>query len=111
MMSRTQTRCLTATFAAAAALITAGCGSSGSGGIAVDKSALGAVNEAKGDSVAVGFISDGAAAAFDTRPEYKAAQAVVKYANAHLNGLNGHPIKLTVCETKGTPAGAKDCAN
>jgi branched-chain amino acid transport system substrate-binding protein len=45
-------------------------------------------------------------------PEFRAgAQAAIKYVNAYMGGLNGHPIKLLTCATDGTPATSARCAN
>lgn len=100
-----------AVVAAATSLALTGCGSTGDRAKKVDTAALGVVNQASGESVAIGFISDGKASAYDNTAEYEAADAAVQYANKYLGGLNGRPVKLTICETKGTPAGGKDCAN
>ena len=35
----------------------------------------------------------------------------VSWANQYRKGLGGHPIKLLVCESHGTPSGALECAN
>ncbi|UUZ46230.1 ABC transporter substrate-binding protein [Janibacter limosus] len=47
----------------------------------------------------------------DTTNEDKTAAAVLKYANDHLGGVGGRPAELVVCETKGTPAGARECGS
>jgi branched-chain amino acid transport system substrate-binding protein len=45
-------------------------------------------------------------------PEIReAAQAAVKYVNAYGGGLDGHPIKLDLCITDGSPATSTQCAN
>ncbi|MCW2622034.1 MAG: putative amino acid transporter [Frankiales bacterium] len=72
-------------------------------------SALGSVNEAKGEPVKIGFVADGQSAAIDTTDEIKAAQAVETYANKYLGGINGRPLQFVTCQTKSTPAGAADC--
>jgi ABC-type branched-subunit amino acid transport system substrate-binding protein len=61
--------------------------------------------------VKIGWVSTGQTQATDTTDEIKAAEAVTAYANAHLGGIGGRPVKLVVCEEKGTPAGAQDCGN
>ena len=38
-----------------------------------------------------------------------AAQAAVKYANANLDGINGHKIELVVCDEQANPATASTC--
>jgi len=72
---------------------------------------LGPENAAAGEPVRVGFVTDGATAAFDTRDETRAAQATVEYWNAHRGGVGGRPIELVTCETGGDPAGGTDCGN
>ncbi len=72
---------------------------------------LGPENAAAGEPVRVGFVTDGATAAFDTRDETRAAQATVDYWNAHRGGVGGRPIELVTCETGGDPAGGTDCGN
>lgn len=72
---------------------------------------LGSKNPATGSAVKLGFVSDGQTQALDETEEIRTAEATVKYANDYLGGLNGHKIALTTCQTKGTPAGAQDCAN
>jgi branched-chain amino acid transport system substrate-binding protein len=80
--------------------------SSGSGG-----SALGSPKPAKGTPVTFGMINieSNPQASF---PEIRqAAEAAVKYVNAYGGGLDGHPIKLDVCITDGSPATSTQCAN
>jgi branched-chain amino acid transport system substrate-binding protein len=73
-------------------------------------SALGTPNAAKGAPIKLGFVASGQTPAIDTTDEIRGAEAVVKYANAYLGGLNGRPIELQTCQEKNTPAGAADCA-
>ena len=82
---------------------------SSSGGSA--SSALGTPKPAKGSPVTFGMINieSNPQASF---PEIRqAAQAAVKYVNAYGGGLDGHPIKLDVCITDGSPATSTQCAN
>jgi branched-chain amino acid transport system substrate-binding protein len=83
-------------------------GSSG-GGDATD--VLGPVDEATGEPVVVGFISDGQSASIDLTVEFEAAEATVEYVNQHLGGIGGRPLELVTCEAKLDPAVAADCAN
>ena len=72
-------------------------------------SALGPEKKASGEPVLIGSVNDGVSAAIDTSAEGKAADAVVAYANDHLGGIGGRPIKLVHCETKASPT--TDCGN
>jgi branched-chain amino acid transport system substrate-binding protein len=119
---------------AVAALGAAGCGSSSksssgsattsSGGSATSSTAttgassssssasvLGSPKAAKGSPVVFGMVSleSNPQASF---PEVRqAAQAAIKYVNAYGGGLDGHPIKLDLCITDGSPATSTQCAN
>ena len=99
-----------------AALALAGCGGSSnsaspgaSASSAGSNAALGPVKKATGDPVLIGSVNDGVSAAIDTSKEAAAADAVVKYANEHLGGIGGRPVKLVHCETKASPT--TDCGN
>ncbi|MCU1586882.1 MAG: putative amino acid transporter [Frankiales bacterium] len=101
-----------------AALALSACGGSSSpsssgGGTssspAAGNAALGPDKKATGDPVLIGSVNDGVSAAIDTSAEGKAADAVVAYANDHLGGIGGRPIKLVHCETKASPT--TDCGN
>ena len=72
---------------------------------------LGAPNAATGTVVKVGYITDGKTTTVDNSSEIPAAQAAVKYINAYLGGVGGHPLALDVCDTQETPSGATDCGN
>jgi branched-chain amino acid transport system substrate-binding protein len=72
---------------------------------------LGPINQASGDPVKVGVVSDGVTPSVDTTNELAVAKATVAYLNERKGGIGGRPIELTTCETKGDPAGATDCAN
>jgi ABC-type branched-subunit amino acid transport system substrate-binding protein len=74
-----------------------------------DSAALGPEKKASGEPVLIGSINDGVSAAIDTSAEGKAADAVVAYANEHLGGIGGRPVKLVHCETKASPT--TDCGN
>jgi branched-chain amino acid transport system substrate-binding protein len=75
---------------------------------------LGTPKKATGTPVTVGLISasqsDSPVAAQFKEAEQGYAIAV-KYANAYLGGLAGHPIQLFTCQGGETPAGSQDCAN
>jgi branched-chain amino acid transport system substrate-binding protein len=72
---------------------------------------LGPENQASGEPIRIGLVSDGATDAFDNTDELRAGQATAEYFNAHQGGIAGRPIEIVPCETRGTPEGATDCAN
>ena len=75
-------------------------------------SALGTPNAATGAPVTVGLISDGATGSGGTFALVEQGEKMaVSWANQYRKGLGGHPIKLLVCESQGTPSGALECAN
>jgi branched-chain amino acid transport system substrate-binding protein len=87
----------------------AGSGDTGTTADAADL--LGPANQASGEPVKIGMVSDGATQAYDNTDELRAAQAAAKYWNEHKGGIGGRPIEVVTCETKGDPAGATDCGN
>jgi branched-chain amino acid transport system substrate-binding protein len=99
---------------AAAASSTASSGattSSSSASTGSSSSVLGTPKAAKGSPVTFGMINieSNPQASF---PEIRqAAQAAIKYVNAYGGGLDGHPIKLDLCITDGSPATSTQCAN
>lgn len=72
---------------------------------------LGPEDEASGEPVRIGMVSDGATDAFDNTDELRAAEATGEYWNTHRGGLDGRPVEVVTCETGADPAGAADCAN
>ena len=85
-------------------------GSSGTEG--QDRSALlGPEDQASGEPVKIGIVSDGATAAYDNRDELRAGTAAADFWNEHKGGVGGRPIEVVTCETGGDPAGATDCGN
>jgi branched-chain amino acid transport system substrate-binding protein len=75
-------------------------------------SALGSPHPAKGSTVSVGLISDAGSGAVGTGALVEqGAKMAVAYANAYANGINGHKIKLVICENNETPSGGQTCAN
>ncbi len=75
--------------------------------------ALGEPNEASGEPVLVGIITEGGSEAIGSQSDLteQGAQIAVDYANDYLGGIGGRPIELFVCGNQATPAGAQDCAN
>jgi branched-chain amino acid transport system substrate-binding protein len=84
-------------------------GGSGSGGQPEDL--LGPEEEASGDPVVIGMVSDGATQAFDNTDELRAAEAAAEFWNTHRGGVAGRPVEVVTCETGAEPAGGTDCAN
>lgn len=70
---------------------------------------LGARKPATGSPVSIGFAYDGVTTGGDYSAELTAANASVQYVNEYRGGIAGHPIKLDVCSTEQTPAGAATC--
>src|ERR1700728_3337538 len=109
---------------AACGLLAAGCGSSGSSGSSSASSApatasapgstssasLGTPHPATGSPVVFGLLN--LLSGPVTFPEVsEGEQAAAQYVNTYLGGINGHPIKIDVCATDGTPATSARCAN
>jgi branched-chain amino acid transport system substrate-binding protein len=72
---------------------------------------LGPEDQASGEPVRIGMVSDGTTQAFDNTDELRAAQATAEYWNTHKAGVGGRPVEVVTCETGADPAGATDCAN
>ena len=74
---------------------------------------LGEPNEATGEPVKIGLVTEGGAEAIGSQSALTetGADIAVQYANEYLGGIAGHPIDLFVCGNQATPAGAQDCAN
>jgi len=83
----------------------------GTGTTASAADLLGPADQASGEPVKIGMVSDGATQAYDNTDELRAAQATAKYWNEHKGGVGGRPIEVVTCETHGDPAGATDCGN
>jgi branched-chain amino acid transport system substrate-binding protein len=81
-------------------------------GVAGAASPLGTAHPATGSPVTIGMISDGGSGTVGTAPLVEqGAKAAVAYQNAYADGLEGHKIKLYICENDETPAGGQACAN
>ena len=112
---------LAASSMAALLLLAAACGGDDDGGSSEDDEEattgqeatdlLGPEDEASGEPVRVGMVSDGATDAFDNTDELRSAQAAAEFWNTHRGGVGGRPIEVVTCETGADPAGATDCAN
>jgi branched-chain amino acid transport system substrate-binding protein len=106
------------------ALAAAACSSSGSGstgaGAPTSAGTSSASASALGTSAASSsakplniffFDEEGASAAASSPESFQAAEAAVDYVNDNLGGIKGRPLKLTHCESLGTPDSAINCAN
>jgi branched-chain amino acid transport system substrate-binding protein len=85
--------------------------SSSGASAAANTSVLGTPNPAKGTPVVFGMVN------LELNPQAsfpelrQAAQAAIQYVNEYGGGLDGHPIKLSLCLTDGSPATSTQCAN
>ncbi|HEY8525319.1 MAG TPA: ABC transporter substrate-binding protein [Acidimicrobiales bacterium] len=103
----------------ALALVAAACGGdddAGDGGsddAVAPEEVLGEPNEATGEPVQVGIITEGGSEAIGSQSDLteQGAEIGARYVNEHLGGIGGRPIELFVCGNQATPAGAQDCAN
>ncbi|ARE37811.1 ABC transporter substrate-binding protein (plasmid) [Rhodococcus sp. BH4] len=66
---------------------------------------------ATGTPIKIGLINPEGGPAVSQPGNREAAEAVVKYANANLGGIAGHPITMVSCKNQEDPASARDCAN
>ncbi len=80
-------------------------------GAACSGGSSGGPQKASGSPLVVGFINQENSAT-GSFPEVRAdAEAAVRYVNAQLDGVRGHPIRLETCETDGSPESSQACAN
>jgi branched-chain amino acid transport system substrate-binding protein len=86
-------------------------GASDSGDSEANAQLLGPEDQATGEPVRIGLVSDGATQAYDTSDEGRSAQATADFWNEHRGGVGGRPIEVVTCETGGDPAGGTDCGN
>jgi branched-chain amino acid transport system substrate-binding protein len=87
--------------------------SSASAGSSASASALGTASaSATAKPLSIFFFDEEGASAAASSPEsYQAAEAAVDYVNDNLGGVKGRPLKMTHCESLGTPDSAINCAN
>ncbi|UDY37638.1 ABC transporter substrate-binding protein [Dermatobacter hominis] len=72
---------------------------------------LGPVDQARGEPVKVGLVSEGVTQAFDNTDELRAGEAAAEYFNEHQGGIARRPIELVTCEINGDPSRAQECAS
>jgi branched-chain amino acid transport system substrate-binding protein len=72
---------------------------------------LGPMDQASGEPVRIGFVSDGQTPALDASVEIPAAEATAAFWDEHRGGVGGRPVEVVTCETGGDPAGGTDCGN
>jgi branched-chain amino acid transport system substrate-binding protein len=89
----------------AAALVLAAC----SGGD--DDASRRGSNPATGPPIVVGFVNQEDAPVGSFPEVRRSAEAAVRYVNEELGGVDGRPIKLETCATRGTPESSQACAN
>ncbi len=80
----------------------------------VDAAAVfGDPNEATGEPVKVGIITEGGSEAIGSQSALTetGAEIAADYANEYLGGIAGRPIELVFCGNQATPAGAQECGN
>lgn len=75
------------------------------------QSPLGTKDQAHGQPVKIGVISDGQGVATNNTDEVLLAKAIVPYLNEYRGGIGGRPIQLDVCIAHGDPGSSNDCAN
>jgi branched-chain amino acid transport system substrate-binding protein len=65
---------------------------------------------ATGTPLVFGYVNDDTGTAGAFPEETAGTEATISYINDHMDGVNGHPIKLVPCSDDGTPARAASCA-
>ena len=104
----------------AVAATAAACGSSGSKAATTPAAAqsnaatavhTNAPSALKGSPFLLGWINQDAPGAVPTYTGTAQAEAAVKYVNAELGGVRGHPLQLVTCSTNGSPESSQTCAN
>lgn len=66
--------------------------------------------KATGTPLVFGYVNDDTGTAGAFPEETAGTEATISYINDHMDGVNGHPIKLVPCSDDGTPARAASCA-
>jgi branched-chain amino acid transport system substrate-binding protein len=68
-------------------------------------------NPATGPPIVVGMVNQEDAPVGSFPEVRRSAEAAVRYVNEELGGVDGRPLKLEVCTTRGTPESSQACAN
>ncbi len=68
-------------------------------------------NPATGPPIVVGLINQEDAPVGSFPEVRRSAEAAARYVNEELGGVDGRPIKLETCTTRGTPESSQACAN
>ena len=76
-----------------------------------EPAAPGGRNPATGPPIVVGLINQEDAPVGSFPEMRRSAEAAARYVNEELGGVDGRPIKLETCTTRGTPESSQACAN
>ncbi len=76
-----------------------------------DAALLPAKDEASGEPVKIGQLTEGTSASIDASDELVGGKVAVDYFNTYQGGIAGRPIELVTCEMKADPSIAQECAN
>ena len=71
----------------------------------------GARNPATGPPIVVGLINQEDAPVGSFPEVRRSAEAAARYVNEELGGVDGRPLQLEACTTRGTPESSQACAN
>ena len=71
----------------------------------------GGANPATGPPITVGLINQEDAPVGSFPEVRRSAEAAARYVNEELGGVEGRPLKLETCTTRGTPESSQACAN
>jgi branched-chain amino acid transport system substrate-binding protein len=93
------------------------CGSASNDSATSDSSAetsaatTSAANAPKGSPITIGVMNQEGDPTGSYTEATAAMEAAAAYVNDELDGIDGHPLKLSICRTKATPESAQSCAN
>ena len=90
----------------AAAVVLAACSGGGD-----DEAAPRGANPATGPPIVVGMINQEDAPVGSFPEVRRSAEAAVRYVNEELGGVDGRPLRLETCTTRGTPESSQACAD
>ncbi len=72
---------------------------------------LGPMDQASGEPVLIGQLTEGTSATVDASDELPAGLATAEWLNEYRGGIAGRPIEIVSCEMKVDPATTTECAN